>query len=117
MGRKEDNIAKAQKLMDKPKFIRCIDIAAHIDHGKTTLTDNLIAGAGMMSDELAGKQLVMDFDEQGKHLTYDIGACVRFAEANGFKGIYSAEQWSPKPIPLDPVAAARRIIEEIVKNI
>ncbi|HWG89671.1 MAG TPA: elongation factor EF-2 [Candidatus Thermoplasmatota archaeon] len=64
MGRKEDNIAKARDLMHKPEFIRNIDIAAHIDHGKTTLSDNLVAGAGMMSEDLAGKQLVMDFDEQ-----------------------------------------------------
>jgi len=64
MGRKEDNIQKAQLLMDKPDFIRNIGIAAHIDHGKTTLSDNLIAGAGMMSEEQAGKQLVLDFDEQ-----------------------------------------------------
>ena len=64
MGRKEDNIAKARELMHRPDFIRNIDIAAHIDHGKTTLSDNLIAGAGMMSEEQAGKQLVLDFDEQ-----------------------------------------------------
>jgi elongation factor 2 len=64
MGRKEDNIKKATSIMGKPEFIRNIGIAAHIDHGKTTLSDNLIAGAGMMSDELAGKQLVLDFDEQ-----------------------------------------------------
>lgn len=64
MGRKEDNIKRAQTLMRKPKFIRNIGTAAHIDHGKTTLSDNLIAGAGMMSEELAGKQLLLDFDEQ-----------------------------------------------------
>lgn len=64
MGRKEDNIRKAEKLMHKQEFIRNIGIAAHIDHGKTTLSDNLLAGAGMMSEELAGKQLVLDFDEQ-----------------------------------------------------
>ncbi len=64
MGRKEDNIKKAQAIMHKPKYIRNIGIAAHIDHGKTTLSDNLIAGAGMMSEELAGKQLVLDYDEQ-----------------------------------------------------
>ncbi len=50
--------------MDKPKYIRNISTAAHIDHGKTTLSDNLIAGAGMMSEELAGRQLMLDFDEQ-----------------------------------------------------
>lgn len=64
MGRKEDNIKKAQEIMLKPEFIRNIGTAAHIDHGKTTLSDNLIAGAGMMSENLAGKQLMLDFDEQ-----------------------------------------------------
>jgi elongation factor 2 len=64
MGRKEDNIKKAQTLMRKTEFIRNIGTAAHIDHGKTTLSDNLIAGAGMMSEELAGKQLLLDYDEQ-----------------------------------------------------
>ncbi len=64
MGRKEDNIAKARTIMHTPEFIRNIDIAAHIDHGKTTLSDNLVAGAGMMSEEQAGKQRVLDFDEQ-----------------------------------------------------
>ncbi|HOK27947.1 MAG TPA: GTP-binding protein, partial [Methanomassiliicoccaceae archaeon] len=47
-----------------PELIRNIGTAAHIDHGKTTLSDNLIAGAGMMSSDLAGKQLMLDFDEQ-----------------------------------------------------
>ncbi len=50
--------------MRKHRFIRNIGTAAHIDHGKTTLSDNLIAGAGMMSEELAGKQLMLDYDEQ-----------------------------------------------------
>ena len=64
MGRKEDNIARAQAISKNPEFIRNIGTAAHIDHGKTTLSDNLIAGAGMMSEDLAGKQLLLDFDEQ-----------------------------------------------------
>lgn len=50
--------------MRNPELIRNIGTAAHIDHGKTTLSDNLIAGAGMMSEELAGKQLLLDYDEQ-----------------------------------------------------
>jgi len=35
-----------------------------LEPAKTTFTDNLLAGAGMISQELAGKQLAMDFDEQ-----------------------------------------------------
>jgi elongation factor 2 len=64
MGRKEENIEKATALMNKLDRIRNIGIAAHIDHGKTTFSDNLLAGCGMMSEELAGKQLVLDYDEQ-----------------------------------------------------
>ena len=50
--------------MKRPDDIRNIGIAAHIDHGKTTFSDNLLAGAGMISQELAGKQRALDFDEE-----------------------------------------------------
>jgi len=64
MGRKEDNIKRATEVMHDREKIRNLAIAAHIDHGKTTLSDNLIAGAGMMSEDLAGKSRVLDFDDQ-----------------------------------------------------
>jgi len=78
MGRKEDNIAKAKNLMNKLDRIRNIGIAAHIDHGKTTFSDNLLAGCGMMSEELAGKQLVLDYDEQEQ----DRGITINTASAS-----------------------------------
>lgn len=64
MGRKEENVKYATTIMKTPEFVRNLGTAAHIDHGKTTFSDNLIAGAGMMSEDLAGKQRVLDYDEQ-----------------------------------------------------
>jgi elongation factor 2 len=51
-------------MMRQTEKIRNIGIVAHIHHGKTTLSDNLLAAAGMISNELAGKQLYLNFDEQ-----------------------------------------------------
>src|SRR3989338_7926734 len=61
---KKDIAETIKELHEKPEFIRNIGIVAHIDHGKTTLSDNLLAGAGMISKELAGKIQFMDFDPQ-----------------------------------------------------
>src|SRR5207302_2054730 len=76
MGRKEENIKKAQALLHLKERIRNIGTAAHIDHGKTTLTDSLIAGAGMISEELAGSQLFMDYDEQEQARGITINAAI-----------------------------------------
>ncbi len=61
------------KLMKQQDKIRNIAIAAHIDHGKTTFSDNLLLGAGMMSEEEAGKALKLDFheDEASRGITID----------------------------------------------
>lgn len=64
MGRREEMVKKIMELMTKPERIRNMGVVAHIDHGKTTLSDNLLAGCGMISEELAGRQLYLDFDEQ-----------------------------------------------------
>jgi len=55
------------------EHIRNIAICAHIDHGKTTFSDNLLAGAGMMSEHLAGSARVLDFhdDEAERGITID----------------------------------------------
>ncbi|MFA5060753.1 MAG: elongation factor EF-2 [Candidatus Pacearchaeota archaeon] len=69
----EDMTVKVKKLQKDPTHIRNIAICAHIDHGKTTFSDNLLAGAGMLSAELAGKQCALDFheDEAARGITID----------------------------------------------
>ena len=64
---------KIVKIMKVPKQIRNISVAAHIDHGKTTFSDNLLSGAGMISEDLAGRQRALDFhaDEQERGITID----------------------------------------------
>ncbi|WP_457550554.1 elongation factor EF-2 [Archaeoglobus sp.] len=74
MTRAKKMIDKIKELMYQPERIRNMGIVAHIDHGKTTLSDNLLAGAGMISEELAGQQLYLDFDEQERERGITINA-------------------------------------------
>jgi len=69
----DDITKKVEKLMHEQNKIRNIAIAAHIDHGKTTFSDNLLAGAGMLSEATAGKQRFLDFheDEATRGITID----------------------------------------------
>jgi len=50
----EKIIDKVMRITQNPKFIRNICTSAHIHHGKTAFTDNLLAAAGMMSEKAAG---------------------------------------------------------------
>ncbi len=45
---------KVARITKNPKFIRNICTSAHIHHGKTAFTDNLLAAAGHMASKYAG---------------------------------------------------------------
>lgn len=58
-----------------------------------------------------------EFNEMGEHISFDFDRCVRLAEASGFKGIYSAEQWAAKNNPTNFEKASDWMIEHLKANI
>jgi len=63
MVRKEFVAEEVAKIMDEPERIRNVAIVAHVHHGKTTLTDTLLAKAGIISKTVAGEVLYTNYDE------------------------------------------------------
>ena len=54
MAEKETSLQKIKRLVSNQATIRNVATSAHIHHGKTAFTDNLLAAAGMMASKNAG---------------------------------------------------------------
>ncbi|CDW57738.1 elongation factor Tu GTP binding [Trichuris trichiura] len=79
------SMEKRYRLQSKPEFIRNVCIMAHVDHGKTSLADLLIATNGIISDRMAGKLRYMDsrIEEQERGITMKSSAISLIFENKG----------------------------------
>jgi len=103
-------------MMDKPDQIRNMSVIAHVDHGKSTLTDSLICAAGIIAKAAAGDTRFMDTrkDEQERTITIkSTGVSLYFEMPNA--DIEIAKDQSLQAKPADAAAAAAAAAAEEAK--
>ncbi|CAM9315049.1 unnamed protein product, partial [Ectocarpus sp. 12 AP-2014] len=79
-------------LQEDPSRVRNVCILAHVDHGKTTLSDGLVCSNGIISSKLAGKLRYLDSteDEQKRGITM---------HSSAISLLYKAQPKQPRPTP------------------
>merc|ERR1712168_766273 len=77
-------IDQIREIMDKKKNIRNMSVIAHVDHGKSTLTDSLVAKAGIIAASKAGETRATDTrkDEQERCITIKSTAISMYFETS-----------------------------------
>ncbi|CAD8087135.1 unnamed protein product [Paramecium primaurelia] len=65
------SVDQIREIMDKQDNIRNMSVIAHVDHGKSTLTDSLLCKAGIIASKVAGDARATDTreDEQERGIT------------------------------------------------
>ena len=75
-------IEQIREFMDFKQNIRNMSVIAHVDHGKTTMTDSLVCKAGIIAQQKAGDACYTQTrqDEQERGITIKSTAISMFYE-------------------------------------
>jgi elongation factor 2 len=85
--------------MDKKRNIRNMSVIAHVDHGKSTLTDSLVAKAGIIAASKAGETRATDTrkDEQERCITIKSTAISMYFEMDPKDLAFCKQEKNQKP--------------------
>src|ERR1700730_5487433 len=77
--------SEALKIVHNREQLRNLGIIAHVDHGKTTTSDSLLAATGMLSPSVAGQALALDYMEleQQRQMTIKAANVTLYYEPEG----------------------------------
>merc|ERR1712096_570810 len=83
-------VDQVRECMDKKANIRNMSVIAHVDHGKSTLTDSLVTKAGIIAQAKAGEMRFTDTraDEQERCITIKSTAVSMYYELSDADMVY-----------------------------
>ena len=98
MGEQRHRAVRA--LQGRDGGLRNVCILAHVDHGKTTLSDSLIASNGLIHPKMAGQMRFLDWkeEEQARGITMK-SSCISLLHAPAASGTGAAQLVSRSAAP------------------
>lgn len=98
-------VDEIRQMMDRKTNIRNMSVIAHVDHGKTTMTDSIVCKAGIIANQKAGDACYTDTrpDEQERGITIKSTAISMYYELE-------------EGVPLPPNADGRRFLINLIDS-
>jgi elongation factor 2 len=114
-------VDQLRAVMARPANIRNMSVIAHVDHGKSTLTDSLVSKAGIIAAKNAGEARFTDTrqDEQDRCITIKSTGISMFFEYNMTAGEFEIQKAAEKMMgatttAADSAAAAEEIGDDVM---